>query len=289
MTGHEGLAERFEEHRGHLAAVAYRMLGSRADADDALQEAWMRLNRADATQVENMGGWLTTIVSRVCLNMLKSRATRSEGPMAEYDTETVGSDPDSAGPEHEAVRADSVGVAMLVVLETLTPAERLAFVLHDLFAMPFDEIASILDRTPAATRKLASRARRRVQGRDVSGPIDSVRQREVVDAFLTASRGGDFDALLAVLDPDVLVRADATAVRTGAEPQVAGAHQVARTFSGRARAARPAIIDGEPGLVWLQQGEPRIVFQFAISGARIVRIDLVSDPDRLATLEVEPA
>ena len=286
MSEQDWLAERFDEHRDHLGAVAYRMLGSRTDADDALQEAWLRFVRSDSSQVENMGGWLTTIVSRVCLNILKSRTTRNEARMVEYDTDSTGSDPDSGGPEFEAIHADSVGVAMLVVLETLTPAERLAFVLHDIFAMPFDDIAPIVERTPVATRQLASRARRRVQNGGLGDGVDRTRHQEVVGAFLAASRGGDFGALLELLDPDVVLRADAASVRTGAEPEVAGAHQVARVFSGRARAAQAAMIDGAPGLVWLQRGDPRVVFCFTISGNRIVGIELLAEPSRLETLDI---
>jgi RNA polymerase sigma factor (sigma-70 family) len=279
-------AERFEANRSHLCAVAYRMLGSATEADDAVQESWLRFSRADTSDVENLGGWLTAVVARVCLDMLRSRRSRREEPLDTtlpdpIDTRTHGVDP-----EHEAVLADSVGVALLVVLETLAPAERLAFVLHDLFDLPFDEIAPIVGRSPAATRQLASRARRRVQGADAALAADGNRKREVVDAFLAASRGGDFDALLALLDPDVVLRADAAAVTSGASPEVRGAAAVAGTFAGRAQAAQPALIDGSAGLVWMVGGRPRVVFDFTISADRIVGIDLLSDAECLAGLDL---
>jgi RNA polymerase sigma-70 factor, ECF subfamily len=279
----DALAQRFEDSRPHLAAVAYRMLGSRAEADDAVQEAWLRLARSDVDGVDNLRGWLTTVVSRVCLDMLRSRTSRREEPLA--DAERIAAEP---GPEGEAVLADSVGAALLVVLDTLAPAERLAFVLHDLFAMPFDEIASVLGRSPAAARQLASRARRRVQG---AGPDDDggpARRREVVAAFLAASRGGDFAALLALLDPDAVVRADAAAVVAGAEAEVRGAAAVAETFSGRAKAARLALLDGEPGLVWSHRGEVRMAFAFIVVDGRVTDIELIADPARLAAMGVEP-
>ncbi|MEV1144990.1 sigma-70 family RNA polymerase sigma factor [Micromonospora sp. NPDC049799] len=279
MDGTDLLAERFEEHRAHLRSVAYRLLGSVGDADDAVQEAWIRASRAGTDGIENLGGWLTTIVARVSLNMLQSRKARREEP-----SDLVVGAGTIDGPEQEVELADSVGVALLVVLETLTPAERLAFVLHDLFALPYDEIAPIVDRTPEAARQLASRARRRVRGG--SAAPDPVRQREVVAAFLAASRGGDFAALLAVLDPEVVLRADAAAVASGATPEVRGAHAVAETFSGRARAARPALVDGAPGAVWLVGGEPRVVFRFALEGDRIVAVDLVADPETITLLSL---
>ncbi|RKN49569.1 sigma-70 family RNA polymerase sigma factor [Micromonospora endolithica] len=283
MDGTDLLAERFEAHRRHLRAVAYRLLGSAGDADDAVQEAWLRASRAGADGVDNLGGWLTTIVARVSLNMLQSRRARREDP-ADLTPE-VGT---TAGPEQEAELADSVGVALLVVLETLTPAERLAFVLHDLFALPYEEIGPIVGRTPTAARQLASRARRRVRGATVAP--DPVRQREVVAAFLAASRGGDFAALLALLDPEVVLRADAAAVASGATPEVRGAHAVAETFSGRARAARPALVDGLPGAAWLVGGEPRVVFRFTLAadpaGDRIVAVDLIADPEKLTLLSL---
>jgi RNA polymerase sigma factor (sigma-70 family) len=281
------LAQRFETDRPHLEAVAYRMLGSRVEADDAVQEAWLRLARNGADGVENLRGWLTTVVARVCLDMLRSRASRREEPLAAEEVERAGADP---GPESEAVLADSVGAALLVVLDTLAPAERLAFVLHDLFAVPFDEIADIVGRSPTATRQLASRARRRVQGvgdEGVAGDHHS-RRREVVAAFLAASRGGDFAALVALLDPDAVLRADAAAVATGAEPEVHGAAAVAGTFAGRARAARLALIDGAPGLAWYHQGVLRVVFAFTLVEGKVTGIELISEPDHLARLAVVP-
>jgi RNA polymerase sigma factor (sigma-70 family) len=279
-------AERFEANRSHLRAVAYRMLGSATEADDAVQESWLRFSRTDTSDVENLGGWLTAVVARVCLDMLRSRRSRREEPLDTALCDPIGARTDGVDPEREAVLADSVGVALLVVLETLAPAERLAFVLHDLFDLPFDEIAPIVGRTPAATRQLASRARRRVQGADAAPAADGNRKREVVDAFLAASRGGDFDALLALLDPDVVLRADAAAVTSGASPEVRGAAAVAGTFAGRAQAAQPALIDGSAGLVWMVGGRPRVVFDFTISADRIVGIDLLSDAECLAGLDL---
>ena len=274
------VAERFEENRTHLRAVAYRMLGSRSEADAAVQEAWLRLSRSDTSGVANLGGWLTTIVARVCLDMLRSRKSRREEPLGAHDPE------DGVDPEHEALLADSVGLALLVVLETLAPAERVAFVLHDMFDLPFDEIAPIVGRSPTAARQLASRARRRVRGAATVPPADLTRQREVVDAFLAASRGGDFAALLAVLDPDVVLRADSVAVPMGASSEVRGAAAVAETLSGRARAAQPALVNGAAGLVWAAGGQPRVVFEFTITRGKIVAIDLVADPERLRQLDL---
>jgi RNA polymerase sigma-70 factor, ECF subfamily len=285
MDEHEWLAERFEENRTHLRAVAFRMLGSLNEADDAVQEAWLRLNRSDSSDVENLGGWLTTVVGRVCLDMLRSRRSRREEPMGAYVPEPFVSREDGIDPEHEALLADSVGPALLVVLETLAPAERIAFVLHDLFAVPFDEIAPIVGRSSEAARQLASRARRRVQGATIPDD-DLTRRREIVDAFLAASRGGDFAALLAVLDPDVVLRSDGAAVQTGASRETRGAAAVAETFSGRARAARPALVDGIPGLVWAQGGLPRVVFAFTIARGKIMEIDLIADPERLRELDL---
>ena len=285
MDEHDRLAERFEADRTHLRAVAYRMLGSASEADDAVQEAWLRLSRSGTDGVENLGGWLTTVVARVCLDMLRSRASRREDPFGEQVPEPIASREDAIDPEHEAVLADSVGLALLVVLDTLGPAERVAFVLHDMFGVPFDEIAPILGRTPAAARQLASRARSRVQGATVPD-ADRSRQRAVVDAFLAAARGGDFDALLAVLDPDVVVRADPAAVLTGASEELRGAPAVADTFSGRARAARPALVEGTPGLVWMQHGRPQMVFDFTIANGKVVKIDLIADPERISELDL---
>jgi len=274
MTEHEYLAERFEAHRAHMRAVAYRMLGSADEADDAVQEAWIRLSRADAGRVDNLAGWLTTVVARVCLDMLRSRKSRREEPLSLHHV--AGNDP-----EHEVLLADSVGLAMLVVLETLAPAERVAFVLHDLFGLPFDEIAPIVGRTPSAARQLASRGRRRVRGADAATG-DLTLHREIVDAFLAASRGGDFEGLLAMLDPDVVVRADEEAVKLGAEREVRGAAAAARTFAGRARAAQPALVNGVPGLLWSHGSSPRVAFAFTIRGGTVTAIELIADPARLA-------
>jgi RNA polymerase sigma-70 factor (ECF subfamily) len=284
MDDDDVLAAQFEANRGHLRSVAYRMLGSMSEADDAVQEAWLRLSRSDTEQVRNLDGWLTPVVARICLDMLRSRTSRREDPLGEHVPEPV-ADPTDGDPEHEAVLADSVGLALLVVLETLAPAERLAFVLHDMFAVPFEEIAPIVGRSPAATRQLASRARRRVQGAEAATDIS--RQRAVVDAFLAASRGGDFNALLTLLDPDVVLRADQVTVAAGAEAEVFGARSVAQTFGGRARAAQLALIDGAPGLVWMVGGQPRVVFKFAFSDGKIVGIELLSDPVRLRELDLE--
>jgi RNA polymerase sigma factor (sigma-70 family) len=286
MDTHDWLAERFEEHRTHLRAVAHRILGSVSDADDAVQEAWLRLARSDAGQVENLGGWLTTVVARVSLNMLQSRKTRREAPVGTHLPELIADGTDGAGPEHQAVLTDSVGLALLVVLDTLAPAERLAFVLHDMFALPFEEIAPIVERSPAATRQLASRARRRVQGAGTAPDTDLSRRREVVRAFLAASHSGDLGALVAVLDPDVVLRADHAVVRTGAEAEVRGADAVAATFSGRARHARLALINGVTGLVWAAGGRPRVVFSFTLAGGKITAIDLLGDPAVLGQLDL---
>ena len=284
MNERDWLAERFEEQRPHLRTVAYRMLGSRSEADDAVQEAWLRLSRTDADRIENLGAWLTTVVARVCLNMLRSRRTRREEPL-DPDAAAVAGEHGGSDPEHEALLADSVGLALLVVLDTLPPAERVAFVLHDMFDLPFEEIAPIVGRTPAATRQLASRARRRVRGA-TAGDADPARRRQIVEAFLAASRGGDFAALLALLDPEVVLRADAVAVQAGADEEVHGARAVAETFSGRARVARAALVDGVVHAVWAVGGRPRVVFRFAIADGRITGIDLVADPDELGKLDV---
>ena len=278
MDERDWLAERFEQNRPHLRAVAYRLLGSATEADDAVQEAWLRFSRSGADEVENLGGWLTTIVARVSLNMLHSRMSRREELM-----EPPGIDRADVGgmdPEHEAVLADSVGLALLVVLDALTPAERLAFVLHDMFAVPFDEIAPIVERSPAAARQLASRARRRVQQSDAVPEAEVGRRREIVNAFMAASRGGDFEALLAMLDPDIVLRSVSGEVR--------GAAAVAATFSGRAAAARPALIDGVPGMIWAQGGKIRVVFDFTIVGGTITAIEMIADPEYLAKLDVVP-
>jgi RNA polymerase sigma factor (sigma-70 family) len=282
VENHEWLAEQFEENRARLRAVALRMLGSQGEADDAVQEAWLKLSRADTSSVDNLPGWLTTVVARVCLDMLRARQSRREDSLEDH-TLTAG---DTIDPEQEAILGDSVGLAMLVVLETLNPDERLAFVLHDMFGVSFEEIAPIVGRNAAAARQLASRARRRVQGSTDVGDVDLAHKREVVEAFLAASRNGDFEGLLAVLDPDVVVRADAEAIRTGAQAEVRGAAEVAKTFAGRARAARSALIDGTPGLVWASGGQPRVVFGITIVGRQIVEIELVADPTRLGEMEL---
>lgn len=287
---HDWLAERFEAERSHLRAVAYRMLGRLDEADDAVQEAWLRLSHSDASGIENLGGWLTTVVGRVCLDMLRTRQARREESLEARESEPpVMSREEGINPEQETLLADAVGLALLVVLDTLDPAERLAFVLHDLFDVPFDEIASIVNRSPAAARQLASRARRRVRGATpvADADADLARQREVVDAFLAASRNGDFDGLLAVLDPDVVVRADRAAVALGAPLEVRGMAAVARQFFGHARGAQPALVDGAAGLVWAPDGQPRVVFRFTISGGRIVLVELVAEPEDVRQLDVE--
>ena len=290
MSEHDWLAERFEENRPHLRAVAYRMLGSSAEADDAVQETWLRLSRAGVGGVDNLGGWLTTIVARVSLNMLRSRTLRREEPMDPPATgQPVAPPPNGTDPEHEAVLADSVGLALLVVLDTLTPAERLAFVLHDMFAVPFEEIAPIVERSPVATRQLASRARRRVQEAGPGDPPGEIsRRREVVAAFLAASREGDFDALLTMLDPDIVLRADNAAAQMGADAEAIGRRAVAGIFSGRAKALRPALIDGAPGAVWTYRGETQVVFTFTFTGGTITAIEQIADPERIARFEVTP-
>jgi RNA polymerase sigma-70 factor (ECF subfamily) len=275
------LAEEFEAHRTRLHAVAHRMLGSPTEADDAVQEAWLRLHRADAAAVENLGGWLTTVVARIALDMLRSRSARREEPLVPEGPEPVAA---GADPEDEALMADALGPALLVVLDTLPPAERTAVVLHDLFAVPFDEIAPIVGRTPAAARQLASRGRRRIQGVTPGGDPDLARRRAVVTAFLAASRGGSFDALLALLDPDVVLRSDQAAARSGSPAEVQGARDVAAVFAGRARAAQVALVGGEPALVWAQGGRPRVVFLFTVSDGRITAVEVVADPERLVAL-----
>src|SRR6266508_1157426 len=289
MDEREWLAERFEADRTRLRAVAYRMLGSLSEADDAVQDAWLRASRADTTCVENMGGWLTTIVARVCLNMLQSRKSRREEPLDVHVPDPIVSRADGIDPEHEALLADSVGLALLVVLETLAPAERLAFVLHDVFAVPFDEIAPIVGRSPAAARQLASRARRRVQGAAAVPDADLTRQREVVDAFLAAGREGDFEGLLAVLDPDVVLRADGGNVLPGVSRVVRGAAAVAGqalTYSGGARFAQPALVNGAAGVVLAPRGRPFAVMGFTVRGGKIVEIDILADPERLRRLDL---
>jgi RNA polymerase sigma factor (sigma-70 family) len=274
--------EQFEEHRAHLQGVAYRMLGSMSEADDAVQESWLRLNRANATEVDNMRGWLTTVVARVCLDLLRSRKSRREDYIGSWLPEPIVSFDDESDPAHQAELADSVGLALLVVLDTLTPAERLAFVLHDMFGVSFEEIAPIVERTPATARQLASRARRRVRGAAPVSEPDLVRQREVVDAFLAAARAGDFEALVAVLDPDVVFNAE---VRTGDRMPIHGAEAVARQILARgapfAPLARPAIVNGAAGAIVAPGRTPIAVVGFTVVNSRIAEIDLIANPDKL--------
>jgi RNA polymerase sigma factor (sigma-70 family) len=288
MDDRDWLARQFEAHRSRLRAVAYRMLGSSTDADDAVQETWLRLSRTDVDAVDNLAGWLTTVVGRICLDMLRSRAARPEdstGASLPDPVVTYGPEPD---PETEVLLADSVGLALLVVLDTLTPAERLGFVLHDMFGVPFEEIARTLGRSTDAAKMLASRARRRVRG---AAPADGehadpARQREVVEAFLAAARGGDFAGLLALLDPDVVLRADAAAVELGAPPEARGADAVGG-FVRVARGAKAAVLDGTPVAVWLPGGEPRVVLLFRAAGDKITEIDVIADPARLSRLDFQ--
>jgi RNA polymerase sigma factor (sigma-70 family) len=276
-------SEQFERNRQHLQAVAYRMLGSASEAEDAVQEAWLRLSRADTDAVANLGGWLTTVVARVCLDMLRSRRARREDYVGAWLPEPVVTFDN--GPEDEAVLADSVGLALLVVLDTLTPPERLAFVLHDMFGMPFDEIAPIVERSEAATRQLASRARRRVRGATPAVDPDVREQRRVIDAFLAASRGGDFEALLKVLDPDVVFRLDAGGIASRARPPIEGAEAVAAQILQRgspfAAYARPAIVNGNAGLIVIPHEKPIAVVGFVVAGGRIAEIDVIADPAKL--------
>ena len=284
--GRDWLTEAFEPHRDRLRAIAYRMLGSTAEAEDAVQETWLRLNGTDIA-VHNLGGWLTTVIGRICLDMLRSRAARREHPL----DEPVERPEYTIDPEQEALLADSVGAALIVVLDTLTPAERLAFVLHDLFAVPFTEIAPILGRSTAAAKMLASRARRRVRGADPPSDADPSRRTALVRAFLAASRNGDFEALLGFLDPDVEVTADDAAVKAGAPAELHGAAAVARRFTGRPQTALPALVGGSAGVTILRDGRPLVVFDFVLAGDRIAHIDVIGDPEhlRLLDLHVLPA
>ncbi|MEY9932022.1 RNA polymerase sigma factor (sigma-70 family) [Catenulispora sp. GP43] len=290
MTDADQLAEFFQSQRPHLRAVAYRMLGSLAEADDAVQEAYLRLNRSDVAEVENLAGWLTTVTGRVCLDVLRARRNHGEedleGPAGVEAVEATERDA-LADPELAAELSDSVGLALLVVMDTLAPAERLAFVLHDLFAVPFEQISPIVGKSTAAVRQLASRARRRVQGQGEESEADRGRQREVVSAFLKASRGGDFAGLLKLLDPDVVLRGDPAAVGIGAVAELRGAADVAGQFSGRAEAAQLALVDGSAGLVWSVAGRPKVVFDFAIVDGRIVGIEMLADAGLLGELAVE--
>ena len=287
MDEREWLAERFEEQRTHLRAVAYRMLGSLSEADDAVQDAWLRLSRADTSEVENLTAWLTTVVARVALNMLRSRKTHGEQPLDAHVPDPIVDPADGTNPEHEAMLADSVGLAMLVVLETLSPPERLSFVLHDMFAVPFDEIGTILDRSPEAARQLASRGRRRVRGTAPVPDADLSAQWEVIEAFLAAAREGDFDALVAVLDPDVTLRADLGLA--GISRYVRGAETVASQammWSQVGLTVHRALINGAAGLVSMREGRPFSVGAFTVRGGRIVEFDILADPDRLAKLDL---
>ncbi len=276
-------AEQFEVNRPHLRAVAYRMLGSAAEVDDAVQETWLRLSRSDAGEIGNLRGWLTTVVARICLDMLRVRKSRREEPMSPLVPEPVAFDAHA----EETEMADSVGAALLIVLETLAPAERLAFVLHDMFAVPFEEIAPIVGRTPAAARQLASRARRRVQGKPEIDNPDFDRQRKIVDAFLAAARNGDFEGLLAVLDPGVVARADQAAMRLGSLTEIRGAHAVADFFKGRAQSARPALVDGALGVAVVFGGRLRIVLRLSFAGGRISGVGAIADAAHIASLDTE--
>jgi RNA polymerase sigma factor (sigma-70 family) len=288
MDEHDWLAERFEEHRPRLRAVAYRMLGSTSEADDAVQEAWIRLSRSNAGDIDNLEAWLVTTVGRVALNVLRSRRRRREEPFDERLPEPIVDRLDSTDPEHEALLADAVGLALLVVLETLSPAERLAFVLHDMFAMPYDEIAPIVDRSPDAARQLASRARRRVQGEQTVPDADLATQREVVDAFLAAARDGDFEALVAVLDPDVVLRVDLGPLASASQ-EVRGAENVAgqaQMFSRIGLVMQPVLINGVAGAVTKRDGEPFSIGAVTVRHRRIVALDILADPDRLRSLDL---
>jgi RNA polymerase sigma factor (sigma-70 family) len=286
MDERDWLAQQFEEHRARLRAVAYRMLGSLSEADDAVQEAWLRLSRSDISGIDNLGGWLTTVVSRVCLNLLRSRETRREEPMSVHLPDPVVTKEGELDPEQQTIMADSVGLALLVVLETLSPAERLAFVLHDLFDLPFEEIAPIVGRSPTAARQLASRARRRVRGAAPGRPdVDRTRQREVVDAFLAAARSGDFEGLLAVLDPDVVLRSDGGVAAPGLTRLLRGARAVAQGAMISSRLAgevRPVLVNGTAGLFALDsEGRPFSLMGFTVANGKIVEIDVLVDPERL--------
>jgi RNA polymerase sigma factor (sigma-70 family) len=292
MEERDWLAERFQAHRPRLRAVAYRLLGSASEADDAVQEAWLHLSRADTNGVRNLGGWLTTVVARVCLDLLRARTARREQPVGVHLPDPILSGADGVDPEQQALLAEGVGLALLVVLDTLAPAERLAFVLHDMFAVPFEEIAPIVGRSPAAARQLASRARRRVQGAAPVPDADLARQRAVVDAFFAAARGGDFAALLGLLDPEVVVRADAGAVPLGAPRVVRGAAAVAEQvlaaggFGRFGRSARPVLVNGAAGVVLVARGRPVAVVGFTVRGGRIIAIDILADPARLHRVDL---
>ncbi|SDU82911.1 sigma-70 family RNA polymerase sigma factor [Jiangella alkaliphila] len=283
----EDLTGRFEAHRGHLRAVAYRMLGSLSEADDAVQETWLRLSRSDVSDVRNLGGWLTTVIGRICLDLLRSRASRREEPLDVRIPDPIIASADGTDPEQEAVRTDSVGLALLVVMDTLSPAERLAYVLHDMFAVPFDEIGPIVGRSKDAAKMLASRARRRVEDANAVPDTDLPRQRRAADAFLAAARGGDFDALVAVLDPDVVLRGDFGDLRPS--ELIRGARNVAEgavRFAEAALHSRPVLVNGVPGLVTAPDGQPLSVMAFTVRGGRITQIDVLADPARLGRLDL---
>jgi RNA polymerase sigma-70 factor (ECF subfamily) len=283
--GPEWLAARFEEQRPRLRAVARRMLGSEAEAEDAVQEAWLRLSRSDGAAIENLGGWLTTTVSRVCLNVLQSRRSHREVALEPDGPGAIAADEPGLDPEEEAVLADSVGLALLVVLDTLTPAERVAFVLHDLFAVPFAEIGPILGRAEPAVRQLASRARRRVRQDHQRREVDRLRQATLVEAFLAAARQRDYERLLSLLDPDIVLTGDRTAVSMGVRPELRG-REAGGTMARWAGGGTPALLDGRPALVWVVSGRPRVVYSFTVAGGRFSRVDLIADPERLATLDL---
>jgi len=289
MDDNDWLNRQFDANRPHLRSVAYKMLGSLSEADDAVQETWIRLSRTDTAEIENLGGWLTTVTARVCLNMLRSRESRREESLSVHVPDPIVSNERGLDPEDQALLADSVGLALLVVLETLTPAERLSFVLHDMFAMRFEDIAPIVDRSPAAARQLASRARRRVQGSAPVPDTDLSRQREVVDAFLAAARSGDFEALLEVLDPDIVLRADSGAAMVAASRELRGAAEVAKqalAFRRFAAGSRVALVNGAIGVVNLQDGKPFAVMGITVAGGKIVELDILADPERLSRLDL---
>jgi RNA polymerase sigma factor (sigma-70 family) len=289
MSEQDWLAQRFEEHRRRLRAVAYRMLGSMSEAEDAVQEAWLRLSASEPSEIENLSGWLTTVVARVSLNMLRSRAVRREEPLSPHLPDPIVDRADGVDPEHEALLADSVGLALLVVLETLAPAERLAFVLHDMFGVPFEEIASLVDRSPQAARQLASRARRRVRAQPTAPDVDVNAQREVVSAFLAAAREGDFEALVATLDPDVVLRADGGPALPALSAEVHGALDVARQASMWSHAdltMYPVLVNGAFGAVVVREGAVFSIASVIVRNGKIAELDFLADPERLARLDL---
>jgi RNA polymerase sigma-70 factor (ECF subfamily) len=285
MIGNDWIKEQFENNRPRLTSLAYRMLGSRSEAEDAVQEAWLRLGGKDS-QIENPSAWLTTVVSRLCLDRLRSRHSHMEVPVGARVPDEIAGRAEPGDPADETILSESIGSALLVVLDQLGPDERVSFVLHDVFAVPFDEIAAIIERSPGATRQLASRARRRLQGKSPIGGFDLVRQRELVDAFLRAARSADFEGLLNLLDPNVVLRPDAGALRAGAIPETQGARAVAGRLSGRAQNARVAIVDGLTGLAWVPDGRLRAVMEFVITDDKILSINVTGDPDRIERLDL---